>query len=521
MIVSLSVGFKTDVGRKRENNEDSYAVLRRDELDKALDGLFVVADGMGGGRHGDVASGIVAQTVPEMVLESVYERNGRNGSLDTARLMQDTLSRANHRVWMRGAERSELRGMGTTCVAAMVKDDILTIGNVGDSRAYLLREGALRQITEDHSEIWQEVKAGRMTREQARKSRHRNAITQAMGLRSEVKPDVEQIPLEEGDTVLLCSDGLTTEVGDAEIARILATVPDAQDACDRLVTAALRHGGGDNITVVVLRYGAFTPIALPDPMPEEDEDDLPTDPNAEWRRGGANLPMPRDDAEDDSYYEDRGDFREENEETRAARGGGGLLIALLILLLLIAIAEGAALYIALSHRTVSPPPIIVNKNEAPELRPTDGKLNYYPPASALTEPVLNSFLTIDPDGNVYAISAKDGKMLKLDKQGNVKAVSPTRTRRARDEFASDTTSSPFPPVYIAFDPSGNRYESNPKYGCIDKFKGETRILQIDKGQLKEPGSLVVNNIGTIYVVDGSHLYRIDAFPPETPKPTQE
>jgi protein phosphatase len=529
--VSLSIGFKTDIGRKRENNEDSYAVLRREELDKALDSLCVVADGMGGGRHGDVASSLVAQTVPETILEFLYERDRRNGDIDTSRMLRDTLVRVNHRLWMRGLDRSELRGMGTTCVTAILKEDVLTIGNVGDSRAYLLREGKLRQITEDHSEVWQQVRAGNMTRDQARVSKHRNSITQAMGLKSEVTPDVEQIPLQEGDTVLLCTDGLTTEIADADIARILASAPEAQEACDRLVAAALRHGGSDNITVVVMRYGTFIPIALPDALPEEAEEELPTDPSAEWRRSETRAAMPREArhyAEDDADYEDaddayedrpsdRREFREDADTVRSP--GSNLLVALLIILLLVAIGEAVALTITVKHRTITRAPIVQLPPEAAPPRVTDGPLTYFEPDKVINQPVLSSFLAIDPGDNVYAVSARNGRVMRIDKQGKTDVIIPPR-QHVRSEDLADQPHSSFEEIYMAFDPSGNRYQSNPAFKCIDKYQGSTRILQIDRGQLKNPASLVVNSNGTVYVVDDGYLYRIDATPPLDQQPGQ-
>ena len=186
--------------------------------------------------------------------------------------------------------------MGTTCVAAILHDGVLTVGNAGDSRAYLLREGKLRQITEDHSQVWQEVLAGKMTREEAQKSKFRNAITKSIGLGGEVDADIKEFDLIEGDTLLLCSDGLTTEVGDQDIADILASAANAQAACERLTDAALRKGGSDNITVVVLRYGDFTPLGGAEIEPERvtaGEEDA-TDERAEWRhRRGRQWKRPR------------------------------------------------------------------------------------------------------------------------------------------------------------------------------------------------------------------------------------
>ncbi|HEV2474027.1 MAG TPA: protein phosphatase 2C domain-containing protein, partial [Chthonomonadales bacterium] len=198
-MTTISVGFKTDVGKRRSNNEDSYCVLRGADLHNRLDGLYVVADGMGGGRAGDVASRIVAQVVPDAVQEALMERNGF-GLEGPAVLLRGAVERANQAVWSRQVEQTELAGMGTTCVAALLSNGEITIANIGDSRAYLLRDGRLSQITQDHSEVWQQVLAGNLTRDQARRSKYRNAITRAVGLSASVTADIDTISLQEGDT---------------------------------------------------------------------------------------------------------------------------------------------------------------------------------------------------------------------------------------------------------------------------------------------------------------------------------
>lgn len=511
--MSLSIGFKTDIGRKREINEDSYAVLRGAELGNKLDGLFVVADGMGGGRGGDIASSLVAQAVPEAVHEYLYDRTGDAASMDTARLLRDALLRANGRVWMRGVERSELRGMGTTCVAAIVQGSALTLGNVGDSRAYLLRDGKLSQMTEDHSEVWQQVKAGTMTREQAGRSKFRNRITKAIGLSPDVKPDVEQFTLQEGDTVLLCSDGLTTEVSDTEIARLLASVPEAQETCNRLVSAALRNGGNDNITVVLLRYGVFTPMALPDAPPESEDDELPTDPEQEWRRGDRGRSRGHDGIEEDEDdYFPVGARDDADEESQAARGGGGFALALIVVLLLLVGGLSGALYIAASHRTVALPPPLPPPPPPPKL--TDGKLEYTIPVSipgVSTIRVQDAPLAMDPNDSVYVVDARDGRTLKVDKLGKLTTVPPPPSGRRRPAAQDDfSVPSGPPPIYLAFDASGNRYQTNPATKSIDKYRGPSRVEQIAKGLLKAPASIAVDSFGQIYVIDNHRLLKIEA-----------
>ncbi|HZT40628.1 MAG TPA: Stp1/IreP family PP2C-type Ser/Thr phosphatase [Chthonomonadaceae bacterium] len=489
-MVPLTIGFKTDIGRRRDTNQDSYAVLRRSELNDKLDALVVVADGMGGMRGGEIASGIVAQSLPEAVCDFLAERNGREDAIDTARLLRDLLSRANRSVWERQAEQSELRGMGTTCVAAIVQGDLLTVGNVGDSRAYMLREGLLRQITEDHSEVWEEVKAGRMTREQARRSRYRNVITRAIGLQPDVKADVQTLPLEAGDTVLICSDGLTTEVEDAEIARILATVPDAQEACDRLVEAALENGGSDNITVVVLRYGPFTPLMLP-----EEEDEETTDPNQDWRDvtrspvGDRNLSIitttPRREA--------------------APRRSRSLFWVGLGFLLLAALAEAAGGYFLLKRLNAHPLP---PKPSTPVVlqKPTDQPLVYGKPVMLLAKPFRDDYLLLDAGGNAIVV-ALSGAKLRVSPKGEVTQIPGSVVGGANG---------PGPPrVYMALDPSGNLYQTNPITRSIEKYKPDgTRIAaNIGKRWLRSPAALQVDTLGNIYVLDDHRLKEIPASSP--------
>jgi PPM family protein phosphatase len=255
--MSHTVGCTTHVGKVRDANQDSYAVLRRKDLDNALDGVFIVADGMGGtgGKSGgEVASRTVVETLTDGLVEWAYERGSTDKNADLKPLLTEIIERANNRVWMKQIERTELAGMGTTCLVGALREGVLTLGHAGDSRVYLLRDGKLSQLTQDHSSVWQEVLAGNMTREQAATSKHRNSVTKAIGLKQhDVDPDVQTYELEAGDTLLFCTDGLTVEVPDIEIAKILATFPAAQEASDRLVDAALKRGGSDNVTVIVVR----------------------------------------------------------------------------------------------------------------------------------------------------------------------------------------------------------------------------------------------------------------------------
>jgi PPM family protein phosphatase len=224
------VGVGTDIGRVRERNEDSFLVDPP---------LYAVADGMGGHRGGDIAS--------ELALETV-ESSFRGATRPLAEQVRD----ANRAVFERSMTDRDVSGMGTTLTAAVLDDGGAHLVHVGDSRAYLLRAGALRLLTEDHTLVNRMVKAGEITAEEAEVHPHRNVVTRALGTEPDVQVDEDDVPLLAGDRLLLCSDGLTNMVTEGQIQAILESTGSPQDAATRLIRAANRAGGVDNITVIVL-----------------------------------------------------------------------------------------------------------------------------------------------------------------------------------------------------------------------------------------------------------------------------
>jgi protein phosphatase len=228
----MTYGSRTDVGMVREQNEDSILVEAP---------LFVVCDGMGGHAAGEVASeiavNVIAQNAPA---------TAECGALGAA------VEQANLAVMRAAAEGVGGAGMGTTCTAAVVEGQHVALAQVGDSRAYLLHAGQLQQITRDHSLVAELVEMGEITPEQALTHPKRSTITRALGSDPNMRPDLFEINVAEGDRLLLCSDGLTTMLRDAEIARIMNANPAAQAAADTLVEAALDAGGFDNVTVCVV-----------------------------------------------------------------------------------------------------------------------------------------------------------------------------------------------------------------------------------------------------------------------------
>jgi serine/threonine protein phosphatase PrpC/Flp pilus assembly protein TadG len=242
----LDVAQLTDVGRKREHNEDNMAyVIPKDPQVMANKGaLFIVADGMGGHAAGEVASEIAVDTVSNMYYQ--------DDSDDVAVSLLHAIKRANASIHQRAAENMLRTGMGTTCVTAVLRGNMAYIANVGDSRAYLLRGSQVKQISQDHSWVAEQVRAGLLTDDQARTHAQRNVITRSLGTQAEVDVDVFHEELSEGDSLMLCTDGLSAMVSEEELQRIIQQfVP--QESVYHLVERANENGGPDNITAIVVR----------------------------------------------------------------------------------------------------------------------------------------------------------------------------------------------------------------------------------------------------------------------------
>ena len=232
----LRSGSASDVGRVRTVNED----LALDSMT-----LFAVADGMGGHAGGEVAS--------RTAIEALQQEFRRHPSVDG---LEEAVRQANRSVWERSLEDAELRGMGTTLTAAALvgtdDGDRLVLANVGDSRSYVLRDGELTQLSHDHSVAEELVDRGELSEAEAAIHPHRHILTRALGVSSDVDVDIWQMTPTAGDRFLLCSDGLTNEVPETRIAKVLSTTADPQEAADTLVRMANDNGGNDNVTVVVL-----------------------------------------------------------------------------------------------------------------------------------------------------------------------------------------------------------------------------------------------------------------------------
>lgn len=263
----IKIGYGSHRGLKRENNEDAYLVLPEKQV-------FLVADGVGGNNSGEIASGLAVKFIREF-LEQRWDSFAEKGNGADRReedavhdLFLQCLSETNRQLFSSAREREENAGMATTAVVCCVRGGTAYFYNVGDSRAYLFRGGVLRQITEDHSLINKLVREGKLSREQGRQHPDRNVITRALGAEPVLRADPFLLPLEKGDKVILCTDGLHGELEDREIEEIMkglsrkrkspAGAPagggELFPAVEALTEAANRKGGRDNITVIYLEF---------------------------------------------------------------------------------------------------------------------------------------------------------------------------------------------------------------------------------------------------------------------------
>lgn len=235
----MKIAGKTDIGQVRSTNQDTFHI---EIFDKGT-ALVLVCDGMGGVRGGDKAS-LLAK---EAAASAVRQRLAASGPHE---LLTEAVHAANCAVLDEARREPGFAGMGTTLVAALLTPALACIAHVGDSRLYLLRGGRLTQITRDHSRVQELIEAGKITREEAWRHPDRNVITRAVGVEKQVEADLQDLPLERGDKLLLCTDGLSGYCAEGEIAQALGRLP-AEDAVEELVRLANAAGGYDNITAAV------------------------------------------------------------------------------------------------------------------------------------------------------------------------------------------------------------------------------------------------------------------------------
>ncbi|MGI6777032.1 MAG: Stp1/IreP family PP2C-type Ser/Thr phosphatase [Acetivibrionales bacterium] len=238
---------KSDKGRVREVNEDSYKIITDIP---GFPYVFIIADGMGGHNSGEVASSTAVKAATDYIHNLSL---GFTGEFDPLSIIKEIMEQANNIVFNKSKEKISNAGMGTTLIIAIFYEGKVFVGHIGDSRAYLIRDGNMVQITTDHSYVEELVRNGSLTREEAENHPQKNIITRALGCSQEMQIDTYLCDLLENDYVLLCTDGLTNMLTEKEIMEIILNAPNLQLACQNLVDSANENGGYDNITVIAVK----------------------------------------------------------------------------------------------------------------------------------------------------------------------------------------------------------------------------------------------------------------------------
>lgn len=244
--IAWELASAVDPGRARQNNED--AVVLDDKC-----GVAVLADGMGGYNAGEVASGMATHLVHQELARWLGEEGSGASHQEVRRAMERAADAANRTIFNSASLNADYQGMGTTLVAAVLRETVVVIGHIGDSRAYRLRAGRLARLTRDHSLLQEQIDAGLITPEEAAFSSIKNLVTRAMGVEDTVKLETHVHDVRQGDELLLCSDGLSDMLPDASVEELLRAGGTVEEVCRNLVDAANEAGGRDNISVVLAR----------------------------------------------------------------------------------------------------------------------------------------------------------------------------------------------------------------------------------------------------------------------------
>ncbi len=500
--MNISAGAKTDTGQ-RANNEDRYAVVDTRKRQIRADGVLIIADGMGGRSFGEQAATAAVETTEDALAELLDTH--QVGEVVVADALATALRRANSRVYELASEADDRKGMGTTCVAAVVEGERLYVAHAGDSRAYLLRDGILRQITHDHSYVAEQVRAGAITEEGARSSRFRNIITRAVGIEPTLDAEVSEADVQPGDMLLLCTDGLSNVVVEEDIVRALMQAPSPQSAADRLVQMAVKGGGRDNITAVVARLQAGTRtlrMQVADLVRDGQGRSAETAAGAEVSANGAHPAAPR-----------------------PRRSPLWPIVSCVLLLALAAAGTWAALLTRTLSRTgytfQASPPYAVRPVPAlppPPKPPDPAHVAYASPKAFYFNPVR---------GDLLAVSPSDGAVTVATLSGIVVALEPS-SGQVRYKYTLPFVK-PLPPapagavgfggatLHTATDPLGDLYVSNAVTKTVTKYRSNgTPLGLVARWSLKNPQAIGAAGDGTIYVIDSGRLLVLHAHPSTTP-----
>ncbi len=500
--MNVSAAAKTDLGQ-RPNNEDHYAIVDTRRRGMRADGALIIADGMGGRSFGEQASREAVDAVEETLAEMLD--TAREGEVVVGDVLASALRKANSRVYELARADDDRKGMGTTCVVAVVEGDRLYVAHAGDSRAYLLQGGALRQLTSDHSYVAEQVRAGAISEEGARRSRFRNIITRAVGIEPAIEAEVSEVEVRPGDMLLLCTDGLSNMVDEESLARTLVQSASPQAAADRLVQLAGKNGGKDNITAVVARLQAGTRTL---------------------RMQAADLKRPEAAAPEDGAEAAPEPARVVPPAAVQAPRRGSALWPLMAALLL---AGGAGLSYALAHRMVrdgyrfqaASPFAVRPVPPAPPRPPDPAHVSYDSPKVFYFMPVRGSFLQVGAQDGAITAAALSGAVVVLGPQGGdqvrykfrLPAIKPQAAAPRGALGAGGVT------LHTATDPQGNLYVSDAVARTITKYQANGIPLGLVAHlSLINPQAIGAGPDGTVYVVDAERLKVLRAHPSTTPLP---
>jgi serine/threonine protein phosphatase PrpC len=504
--LTFSFGMQTDVGQQRSHNEDAVRLLNLPGAQAA----FVLCDGMGGLRAGDVASTEAVRTVEAVLAENFaggvpsdplaalnVALTSANAAVNGLHFDGDPTIPADDAPTERAAGATNPAAlMGTTCVAGVVLDNTLYLAHAGDSRAYLYRAGRLTRLTDDHSYVAERVRAGDITEAEARVSRFRNVITRAIGIDSSVKPDLRREALQPGDTVLVCSDGLTTMVEDPQIADLLrANGPERggpERAASALIDAANRSGGHDNVTVLLLRAGGQgespeSPTPAGDAFRAAPVRKRPT----ALKGGVMDMDAPR-------------------------RRGGASPVALLFLGAALAIIGLTGAVGFLPGGRVRAAALLVGHPPAPTTTGAFGPAGSMPDYAHLQYAAPIRFSDLLARGDLLSYSKTGGLLFVREGTGAVMTLSRTAQPIHPALMSVDVLSAPAEVpsthIFLTNDAAGDVYISRTKTRVVEKRAPDGQLLQTLRG-FDKPEAIVVDEDGNLYVVDYNLIKILRALPP--------
>ncbi len=475
--MDVTIGTKTDAG-KRENNEDAVLVVQPNTADLGADAIVIVADGMGGRASGEEASSLAVTSIRDTLL-TLLKPSPTMPSYEEA--LTTAMRRANSAVYELARANTTSKGMGTTCVAAVIGKGSIAIAHVGDSRAYMLRDGLLRRLTDDHSYIHDQVKSGHLSDHDARHSRFRHVITKAIGIEAMVKPDIQLHAMAKGDSFLLCTDGMSNIVDEAGMIQIMSRARSAQEGVEYLVDAAIRGGSKDNVTGALMRIG------------------IPDHPDAIINKALKQIEIEGIN-EDGTTPSHSADDDIDDTETVVLPSRPVLPWFLLGAVLGALIAAGALLFSGhvkgLTNAKTRKPVMAVAK-----LIDVDN-LVYSAPRLLLIQPVIANLIA-GSDAGVVVAEAETGNLLSISPSGEVRPAGHI------DPKGSSTTGD----RYMATDTRGYVYLTTPAVKMIRRVTPDGTIQRpIAQDLLDKPEALYIAKDGSIYVIDDGRLHYIKATP---------